>query len=99
MEEIANLLWIIVASKASFAHAGAIVENQGLDLFTHFVGKGFVIVGGELFTIILSALRRWEQSITFLCPTKLEHDNTNSSFCSFMAPQGPKGLHLYLCLS
>ena len=69
MEEIANLLWIIVASKASFAHAGAIVENQGLDFFTHFAGKSLVIVvGGELFTIILSALRRWEQSITFLRP-------------------------------
>ena len=46
IEEIANLLWIIVASKASLAHAGAIVENQGLDFFTHFVGKGLVIVGG-----------------------------------------------------
>ena len=65
---MANLLWIIVASKASYAHAGAIVENQGLDFFTHFVGKGLVIVGGSLFMIILSALRRWEQSITFLRP-------------------------------
>ena len=48
MEEIANLLWIIVAGKASFGLTGAVVENQSLDFVTHLVTEGLVIVEGKL---------------------------------------------------
>ena len=48
MEEIANLLWIIVAGKASSGHAGTVVENQSLDFFTHLVTEGLVIVDVKL---------------------------------------------------
>ena len=48
MEEIANLLWIIVAGKACFGQAGAIVDSQSLHLFTHLVREGLLIlVDGE----------------------------------------------------
>ena len=50
MEEIANLLWIIVAGKASSGHAGTVVENQSLDFVTHLVTEGLVIVEGKLFS-------------------------------------------------
>ena len=47
-EENANLLWIIVAGKASFGHAGTVVENQSLDFVTHLVTEGLVIVDVKL---------------------------------------------------
>ena len=48
MEEITNLLWIIVAGKASSGHAGTVVENQSLDFVTHLVTESLVIVEGKL---------------------------------------------------
>ena len=41
-----NLPWGVVAGKASLAHAGAIVDNQGLDFVTHLVGEGLLRMWG-----------------------------------------------------
>ena len=54
MEDIANLLWIIVAGQASFGHAGAVVENQSLDFVTHLVTEGLVIGLFKLFNFLKS---------------------------------------------
>lgn len=43
--------WRVVSSKASFAHAGSVVNNEGGDFVFHFlrtqVGAGGVVGGGE----------------------------------------------------
>ena len=51
-----NLPWGVVAGKASLAHAGAIVDNQGLDFVTHLVGEDLVLLVGKLCEKILSTL-------------------------------------------
>ena len=41
---------------AYLAHAGAIVDNQGLDFVTHLVGEDLVLLVGKLCEKILSTL-------------------------------------------